>query len=110
MLHRQSDRCWEPFARDPRIGVGHFVDAMLMALLPILPSGAYFASPPLLAVALLVLDGALASRQRRTEVDVEQRYGSDLHLWRGRLRPCELVRMWRDRHDPAYRYSLSPSR
>ena len=58
VLHRQSVRRQEPFAREPQIGVGHFVGPMLMALLPIVPSGTYSASPPMLRVALLVLDGA----------------------------------------------------
>ena len=54
-MHHQSVRCREPFARDPRIGVGHFVDPMLMACLLILLSGAYSASPPLLRVSFPVL-------------------------------------------------------
>ena len=56
VLNRPSVRCREPFARDPRIGVGHSVDPMLMIFPPTVLYGPYSASSPLLGVALLVLD------------------------------------------------------
>ena len=62
VLHRQSVRRQEPFAREPQIGVGHFVDPMWMELLLVLLSGTYSASPPPSAVALLVLDSTLEPR------------------------------------------------